>query len=105
MRKVTTRDRLLTVITSDHDFLVKAVSIVDRLKPPEKSDLSRKRKINNPKTIRADKSRKPGVPNQTDPRINPSMPAYPAIPQVPYHGQNFASMIHQRLHRHGAVIQ
>ena len=45
-----------------------SASILDRLKPPEKSDLARKRKIERPKTTGADKKRKSGASNQTDPK-------------------------------------
>ena len=43
-------------------------SILDRLKAPDKSDLARKRKIERPKTTGADKRRKSGASNQTDPK-------------------------------------
>ena len=45
-----------------------SASILDRLKPPQKSDLARKRKIERPKTTGADKKRKSGASNLTDPK-------------------------------------
>ena len=48
-------------------------SILDRLKPPAKSDLARKRKIEKPKTTGADKKRKSSVPSPSDPKtVSPS---------------------------------
>ncbi len=43
-------------------------SILVVLNPPEKSDLAQKRKIEKQKTTRADKRRKSGSSNQTDPK-------------------------------------
>lgn len=49
-------------------------SILDRLKAPDKSDLARKRRIERPKTTGADKRKKSGASNQTDPKT--VSPAY-----------------------------
>ena len=43
-------------------------SIIDKLKPPTKSDLARKRKIEKPKTTGADKKRKSSIPSHSDPK-------------------------------------
>ena len=45
------------------------VSLLDRLKPPEKSDLARKWKTERPKTMGADKRSKSSVANLTDPKM------------------------------------
>ena len=52
----------------DTDSNTSPPTILNRLKPPQKSDLSQKRKMERPKTTGADKKRKSGVSNSTNPK-------------------------------------
>ena len=58
----------LSTSDSDTDSNASPPTILNRLKPPQKSDLLQKRKNERPKTTDADKKRKSGVPNSTDPK-------------------------------------
>ena len=85
-----------------------SASILDRLKPPQKSDLARKRKIERPKTTGADKKRKSGALNLTDPKtVSPAdrVKQFPGECLEVKHGKLFCVACREELSLKKSTVQ